>query len=646
MQIISKDFKTENAGGGLAQLIIMVVVIGWSFNLAAQDSKYFTVNGRNINVDSLNQEIVKMMDDIGIPGLTFAVIDNNRIVFNEVYGYKNLSKKKKVNNNTIFEACSLSKSFLVFVAHQLVDQGKLDLDRPLYQYLKNKRLEYDPRYKLITARMVLSHCSGIENWGYHNNSNILEILSNPGEKYVYSGEGYNYLAKVIETILNQSFEEYINERIINPMKLRRTYLKYKPKSLNPFHKGSPVNYALGYSSFNDELNKWKNRNPVPSSAINLIAKDYAKLIVSIFNGKYLSIRRTEEILDPVIIANENDSSEFRGVGFALHYCDNDTLISQGGSNSGFKARLLYSATSNCGFVFFTNNERGWAVCSKLNQLTTNFSCSLFDNYGYYWSYYPSLTIDLLKTYRESGSYSMFHEIKMLIKEGRMNINTLNELGDEFSRKDEKISIKLLEKNKALYPQSPSAYWLLGKIYMKIGDYNLALKNLEKAKELNFKERDVEKEIESCKDELHKRHSICSRYIRIIEDKLSVIQAEDYCTMHGIQVENTLDNGGQQNVGWIDMGDWMDYKVNIPSSGTYTLEYRVASISGNGQIQFKIEDNILTTTNIPNTQGWQNWTTVSTTTSLTAGNQIIRLYASGAPFNINWFRLCLSPNNVE
>ena len=111
-------------------------------------------------------------------------------------------------------------------------------------------------------------------------------------------------------------------------------------------------------------------------------------------------------------------------------------------------------------------------------------------------------------------------------------------------------------------------------------------------------------------------------------------------MSGVQLESTTDTGGGQNVGWIDANDWLAYaNVSIPTSGTYRVEYRVASVSGSllsldlngGQIQ-------LGQVPVPATGGWQNWTTVSHDVQLSAGTVSIGIYAQQGGWNLNWFRI--------
>lgn len=119
---------------------------------------------------------------------------------------------------------------------------------------------------------------------------------------------------------------------------------------------------------------------------------------------------------------------------------------------------------------------------------------------------------------------------------------------------------------------------------------------------------------------------------------ATIQAESFCSMSGIQLEPTTDSGGGQNVGYIDLNDWMVYRVNVPSTGNYTFSYRVASLNGGGRIRLEREggSTVYGTINVPSTGGWQNWQTISHTVQLPAGEQNIAIAAAAGGFNINWF----------
>ncbi|MFL5728101.1 MAG: carbohydrate-binding protein, partial [Cytophagaceae bacterium] len=121
---------------------------------------------------------------------------------------------------------------------------------------------------------------------------------------------------------------------------------------------------------------------------------------------------------------------------------------------------------------------------------------------------------------------------------------------------------------------------------------------------------------------------------------TTIQAENYSAMAGVQIEGTTDAGGGSDVGYIDTGDWMAYNaINFPYSGSYTIEYRVASMSG-GRVSSDLNAGAiqLGAVNIPATGGWQNWTTVSQTVNINAGTYNFGNYAQTGGWNINWIRI--------
>lgn len=126
-----------------------------------------------------------------------------------------------------------------------------------------------------------------------------------------------------------------------------------------------------------------------------------------------------------------------------------------------------------------------------------------------------------------------------------------------------------------------------------------------------------------------------------------VQAESYIKMSGIQTETTTDTGGGSDVGYIDAGDYIDYKVNVQTAGSYTVQYRVASQSGGGSIQLKKDSTVmLATTAVPATGGWQTWTTITDSVVLGAGEQTLRIQAPVGGYNINWlsFTSTSVPNN--
>jgi hypothetical protein len=131
-----------------------------------------------------------------------------------------------------------------------------------------------------------------------------------------------------------------------------------------------------------------------------------------------------------------------------------------------------------------------------------------------------------------------------------------------------------------------------------------------------------------------------RISKIEPDTTALIQAEDYSAMSGVETETTTDVSGGLNITDTEMGDFMNYKnVNFPVSGSYMIEYRVASVSG-GRILTDLNNQkiILGSVTIPQTRGGQYWQTVTQTVHVDAGNHKLEIYVQSGDININWIRI--------
>ncbi len=119
---------------------------------------------------------------------------------------------------------------------------------------------------------------------------------------------------------------------------------------------------------------------------------------------------------------------------------------------------------------------------------------------------------------------------------------------------------------------------------------------------------------------------------------TLIQAEDYCEMSGIQTETTTDTNGGKNVGWIDFGDSMSYDVTTPAAAKYKVSYRVAAKTESGFIQLDSQAQSVGTLQFTATGDWQIWKTVSHEVTLPAGKQKLTIKALSAGWNLNWFKV--------
>jgi len=140
-------------------------------------------------------------------------------------------------------------------------------------------------------------------------------------------------------------------------------------------------------------------------------------------------------------------------------------------------------------------------------------------------------------------------------------------------------------------------------------------------------------------------------IAIIHPVPGRVESEDFFFQSGIQLENTADVGGGQNIGYLDIGDYLDYYVYAAQGGTFNVSYRTAALSESGEIQLQlmgVSGNFtpLHTVSFPPTGGWQTWTTTNKTASLPAGQHQIRVVITKPLFNMNWFEFSLITSTDE
>ena len=153
---------------------------------------------QNINFD--DNQIQQLLKEHKIPALGIGVIRDGKLKHVKVFG--ELKKGEPAPVNTIFNVASLTKPIVAILTLKLASSGKWSLDEPLDKYWIDPDLKNDPRHKKLTTRLVLSHQTGFPNWRWLTKSKKLEFVIEPGTKYQYSGEGFEYLRKALRTNSN------------------------------------------------------------------------------------------------------------------------------------------------------------------------------------------------------------------------------------------------------------------------------------------------------------------------------------------------------------------------------------------------------------------------------------------------------------
>lgn len=299
-----------------------------------------------------------------IPGVSLALIKDGRLVYHKTYGVRNTMTGEKVDDNTLFEAASVTKPVFAFAVQRLAERGIIDLDKPLYLYLPYPDIAYDDRYKLMTARHVLTHRTGFPNWRSMNEDGKLDLKFTPGTKYSYSGEGFEYLKMVIEKITGKKVEQVLQEEVIEPIGLYHTFFS-KNDSLqrmkaNGHFDGLPSNENLPES-------------PGMAYSMNTEAKIFTRFMLYMLEQKGLKAETYDSMFTKHSDFNYDPGDEkpkypdYMGESLEIRESPFGKSFGHGGNNGDFKCKFEVYKDLKMGYVIFTNSNTSDPLLEAMRQ---------------------------------------------------------------------------------------------------------------------------------------------------------------------------------------------------------------------------------------------------------------------------------------
>jgi len=333
------------------------------------ETKIISYAGIEVPKDSLDSLLESKIKELNIPGLSIAVINKGKVVYHNTFGYANLEKKIPVTDKTIFEAASLSKSVFAFFVMKYVEEGKLDLDLPLYEYLPYPDIAYDERYKKITARMVLSHRSGFPNWRENEDDKQLKIKFEPGSDYEYSGEGYQYLAMVLRHIDSTDWNDLegsFQEKVAKPLGMEHS--SFIPYSSIMENKAQPYDRNSKWIDWkNSYWHKKDKGNFVAPASFHTEPMDFSKWMIAIMNSEGLSEVSYKNLLKHHSLTTTTSTG--MNIYYTLGFLNPDQQYSStyihDGNNEGFTSWYLLDTEKDWGYVLFTNSDNGGSLGNQL-----------------------------------------------------------------------------------------------------------------------------------------------------------------------------------------------------------------------------------------------------------------------------------------
>lgn len=189
--------------------------------------------------DALDARIQELMAANDVMGMAIAIIDSDEIRHVRAFGYANVEKRVPLETDTIMYAASITKAAFTYMVLQLVDEGKIDLDTPISQYLAKPLPEYsdgdrnwsslegDEDWRLLTPRMLLNHSSGLANLRWLEPGQDMSFHFTPGTAYAYSGEGFYLLQFVLEEGLGLNVKDEMQRRIFDRFGMPNTSMQWR-----------------------------------------------------------------------------------------------------------------------------------------------------------------------------------------------------------------------------------------------------------------------------------------------------------------------------------------------------------------------------------------------------------------------------------
>lgn len=327
-------------------------------------------------VEPRKPSLAARMAELGVPGVSIAVITDGEIAWAKGYGLADVASQTPVTPLTRFQAASISKPVAALVALRLVEQGALDLDGDVNETLTSWRVpdnEFTTVQK-VTLRRLLNHTAGTTVWGFPGygpsdtvpnivgvldglgNTEPVRVFKEPGISWRYSGGGYTVMQLLVEDVTGRPFAKVLETEVLVPIGMTRsTYLQPIPQDLQD-------DIATGYRDDGSAVDgKWHTYPEQAAAGLWTTPSDLARYLIEIQRSNRGESNRvlSEAMTKQMLTEGENN----HGLGPAVY--SDVSQFAHNGSNEGFRAAMLGSITGGYGVVVMTNSDAGSRLAREI-----------------------------------------------------------------------------------------------------------------------------------------------------------------------------------------------------------------------------------------------------------------------------------------
>ncbi|NLN53494.1 MAG: beta-lactamase family protein [Firmicutes bacterium] len=327
----------------------------------------------------LDQQVPALMDFYDIPGSSIALVKEGKLVWSKGYGLADVQTGRKLTKDTPMRVQSISKSITAWGVMKLVEQGKIELDAPIWQYFKSWHFpESEFSAKGVTIRQLLSHTGGLPLgdvftiYSPHEEMPSLRekltqeavLVREPGSAFSYSNTGYNLLELLIEEVTGQAFGDYMRREILHPLGMNRSTFIWD----EGFDPAVPVGYDLRGKPVPVYVYPEKASGGLFATAEDIAAFTIAGMKDAPHDKQLISPESIEALHTPAAKEIGIYSLVFDAYGLG-HYIETlpngERAISHGGQGTGIMTHFHAIPETGDAIVILTNSQRSWPFISYL-----------------------------------------------------------------------------------------------------------------------------------------------------------------------------------------------------------------------------------------------------------------------------------------
>ena len=302
------------------------------------------------------REIQKLMADNNVPALGLGLIRDGKLEGVRVFG--SLKRGVPAPPGTIFNVASLTKPVVAVLTLRLVSAGQWSLDEPLDKYWVDQDLENDPRHRMLTTRLILTHRTGFPNWRWMSESKKLAFEFEPGSRYQYSGEGFEYLRRALEAKFKRPIETMAAEQLFGPLRMSETRFVWDSRM-------DEARFAVGHDQRGNAYPVDKAGRANAADDLLTTVGDYGKFIVSVLNSEGLSRDVFTEMTGRQLRIKEN---KYFGLGWGIYDglgAGGEYALAHSGSDKGVSTQVFLLPKSKRALIILTNVDEGYKIYGEL-----------------------------------------------------------------------------------------------------------------------------------------------------------------------------------------------------------------------------------------------------------------------------------------